>query len=219
MSEKKEEAPAAAETEGEGDAPKKGKKKLIIIIAAVVVLAVVGVLASGVLGGGKEKKDTETEATDEHHEPEESGHGEEKDAHGDDHGKEDGGHEDAEEESGHGGGHGKDGDKGHATLPGQPIYYELPQFLVNLNTTNGRVSFIKMSVTLELKDKKSLAVVEANKPRIVDTFTTYLRELRASDVQGSAGIFRLRDELLARMNATIAGEPVKDILFSEIIVQ
>ncbi len=213
MSEKKEEAPApTAEGEGEGNAPKKGKKKLIIIIAAVVVLAIVGVLASGMLGGGDKKKDDE-------HTEEASEHAEEGAEHAE--AADDGHGEEAEkEESGHGGGHGeKDDKKGHAGGAGQPIYYELPQFLVNLNSTNGRVSFIKMSVTLELKDKKSLDTVEANKPRIVDTFNTYLRELRASDVQGSAGVFRLRDELLARMNATIAGEPVKDVLFSEIIVQ
>ena len=101
----------------------------------------------------------------------------------------------------------------------KPVYYELPQFLANLNSNTSRASFLKMSVTLELKDQAAVATVDANKPRIVDTFNTYLRELHASDVQGSAGTSRLRDELLARLNATIEGEPVKDILFSEIIVQ
>ena len=103
--------------------------------------------------------------------------------------------------------------------PNKPIYYELPQFLVNLNSSTSRVSFLKMSVTLELKDQASVVTVENNKPRIIDTFNTYLRELRASDVQGSAGIYRLRDELMARLNATIEEGLVKDILFSEIIVQ
>lgn len=100
-----------------------------------------------------------------------------------------------------------------------PVYYELPEFLVNLSSTNSRVSFLKMSVTLELRDQAAVAIVEANKPRILDTFNTYLRELRASDVQGSAGIYRLRDELMTRLNATIEEGLVKDILFSEIIVQ
>lgn len=100
-----------------------------------------------------------------------------------------------------------------------PVYYELPEFLVNLSSNTTRVSFLKMSVTLELRDAAAVAVVEANKPRILDTFNTYLRELRASDVQGSAGIYRLRDELMTRLNATIEEGLVKDILFSEIIVQ
>ncbi|MEJ0010242.1 MAG: flagellar basal body-associated FliL family protein [Alphaproteobacteria bacterium] len=102
----------------------------------------------------------------------------------------------------------------------KPVYYELPEFLVNLNTTaGGRASFIKMSVTLELKDQASVAVLDANKPRIIDTFNTYLHELRPEDVQGSAGIYRLRQELMARINGTVQEGLVKDILFSEIIVQ
>lgn len=106
-----------------------------------------------------------------------------------------------------------------AALAAKPVYYELPEFLVNLNSTTSRVSFLKMSVTLELKDAASVAVMDANKPRILDIFNTYLRELRAADVQGSAGIYRLRTELLTRLNSTIEDGTVKDILFGEIIVQ
>ncbi|MFZ4124833.1 MAG: flagellar basal body-associated FliL family protein [Rickettsiales bacterium] len=101
----------------------------------------------------------------------------------------------------------------------KPVYYELPEFLVNLSSSTARVSFLKMSVTLELRDQEAVALVEANKPRIVDTFNTYLREMRPTDLNGSAGIYRLRDELMTRLNKTIEEGLVKDILFSEIIVQ
>ncbi len=101
----------------------------------------------------------------------------------------------------------------------KPVYYELPEFLVNLNSGGSRVSFLKMSVTLELRDAEAVHTMDANKPRIQDTFNTYLRELRPADIQGSAGIYRLRTELLARLNSTIEEGAVKDILFGEIIVQ
>jgi flagellar FliL protein len=114
-------------------------------------------------------------------------------------------------------GHGKSSGHGEATAG--PVYYELPQFLVNLNSTTGRVSFLKMGVTLELRDAEAVAMLDANKPRVVDTFNTFLRELRPADIQGSAGIYRLRDELMKRLNGTIEEGVVKDILFSEIIVQ
>jgi flagellar FliL protein len=100
-----------------------------------------------------------------------------------------------------------------------PVYFELPEFLVNLSSTGTKVSFLKMQVTMELRDQAALPVIEANKPRIVDTFNTYLRELRTSDLSGSAGIYRLREELMARVNKTVEPGVVKDILFSEIIVQ
>lgn len=116
------------------------------------------------------------------------------------------------------------GEHGEASSPEKavantPVYYELPEFLVNLSSNGSRVSFLKMSVTLELRDAAAVPLVEANKPRILDLFNTYLRELRAADVQGSAGIYRLRDELMTRLNGTIEEGIVKDILFSEIIVQ
>ena len=101
----------------------------------------------------------------------------------------------------------------------KPVYYELPEFLVNLNSTTGRVSFLKMSVTLELRDAAAVITMDANKPRVQDIFNTYLRELRPADIQGSAGIYRLRTELLSRINATMEEGLVKDILFGEIIVQ
>ncbi|MFZ4541329.1 MAG: flagellar basal body-associated FliL family protein [Rickettsiales bacterium] len=101
----------------------------------------------------------------------------------------------------------------------KPVYYELPEFLVNLNSTTSKVSFLKMSVTLELRDPAAVLTMDANKPRIMDIFNTYLRELKPVDVQGSAGIYRLRTELMARLNSTTEDGTVKDILFGEIIVQ
>ena len=106
-----------------------------------------------------------------------------------------------------------------AKVAATPVYYELPQFLVNLNSGTGRASFLKMAVTLELRDAAAVALMDANKPRVVDVFNTYLRELRPGDIQGSAGIYHLRGELLARLNSTIEEGVVKDILFGEIIVQ
>ena len=76
-----------------------------------------------------------------------------------------------------------------------------------------------MSVTLELRDAAAVITMDANKPRVQDIFNTYLRELRPADIQGSAGIYRLRTELLSRVNATMEEGLVKDILFGEIIVQ
>ena len=101
----------------------------------------------------------------------------------------------------------------------KPVYYELPEFLVNLTSATNRTSFLKMSVTLELRDKEAVAIIEANSPRIMDMFNTYLREVRPQDLSGSAGIFRLRGELMMRINRTIEEGLVKDILFSEIIIQ
>lgn len=100
----------------------------------------------------------------------------------------------------------------------QPVFYSLPEFLVNLNST-GKTSFVKMEISLELSSSEDVKAVEANLPRIQDSFNTYLRELRASDLSGSAGLYRLKEELLLRLNKNIAPHKVNDILFREILVQ
>jgi flagellar FliL protein len=101
----------------------------------------------------------------------------------------------------------------------KPIFYDLPEFLVNLNTGGQKARFLKMQVSLELADEESLKVVQEFQPRIIDSLNTYLRELRASDLSGSAGLHRLREELLKRINQFIAPARAKNVLFTEIVVQ
>jgi flagellar protein FliL len=111
-----------------------------------------------------------------------------------------------------------DAAKAEKAAPAAPVYYDLPEFLVNLSNNN-RVSFLKMSVTLELRDQEAVKTMDALKPRVMDTFNTYLRELRPSDLAGSAGIYRLREELMLRMNKTVQDGAVKDVLIVEFLVQ
>jgi flagellar FliL protein len=101
----------------------------------------------------------------------------------------------------------------------KPVFYTLPDFLVNLNTSGKTASFLKVSVVIELAHQTDVPLVEAQLPRISDAFTTYLRELRPSDLAGSSGIQRLREELLLRVNRAIAPTKVNDVLFKEIVVQ
>ncbi len=100
----------------------------------------------------------------------------------------------------------------------QPVYYELPEFVVNLNTGGRRVSFLKLRASLELDSPHSVEHIGARLPLIVDHFQIYLRELRPEDLNGSAGTFRLREELLKRVQLTVAPVAVTDVVFGEILV-
>jgi flagellar FliL protein len=101
-----------------------------------------------------------------------------------------------------------------------PVYYDVPEFLVDLNSSDRRKSsFLKMKVSIELASQEDVKLLETYMPRVRDNFITYLRELRASDLSGSAGLYRLREELLLRINQAIAPAKVNNILFKEIIVQ
>jgi len=106
-----------------------------------------------------------------------------------------------------------------ATPDGPAIFYDLEEMLVNLNTGGRKSSFLKIRISLELTKEEDKARIEKVMPRIVDNFQTYLRELRIDDLKGSAGMYRLREELLRRVSAASAPAVVKDVLFKEMLVQ
>ena len=104
-------------------------------------------------------------------------------------------------------------------VPVQATYVQLPDLLVNLRSSGRRSNFIKLKITLELEKALDEPRVKTMQPRIVDNFQTYLRDLRLEDLQGAQGLFRLREELLIRINAAVAPAKVTDILFQEMLVQ
>ncbi len=106
-----------------------------------------------------------------------------------------------------------------AAAAGAAVFYDLPEMLVNINTAGRTRNFLKMRVSLELANETDINRVENVLPRIVDNFQVYLRELRLEDLQGAAGMYRLREELLNRVNAAVRPAQVKDVLFKEMIVQ
>jgi len=110
----------------------------------------------------------------------------------------------------------------HAAAPAAKpaVFVDLPEVLVNLsNTGSDRTQYLKVKVVLELADQQLMQQIQPVMPRIMDTFQTYLRELRPTDLDGSAGLYRLKEELTWRVNTAIAPNKVNAVLFKEIIVQ
>ncbi len=99
------------------------------------------------------------------------------------------------------------------------VFYKMPTMLVNLNSGDGRSNFLKLTVSLELESEADREKIKTMTPRIVDNFQVYLRELRIEDLRGSAGLQRLREELLLRVNNAVEGVQVQDVLFKEMLVQ
>jgi flagellar protein FliL len=108
-----------------------------------------------------------------------------------------------------------------ATAEAKPaVFVDMPDVLVNLSNTGGdRTQYLKVKVVLELADQQLMLQITPVMPRIMDTFQTYLRELRPTDLDGSAGLYRLKEELTRRVNTAIAPNKVNAVLFKEIIVQ
>lgn len=103
--------------------------------------------------------------------------------------------------------------------PKAAVFLDLPDLLVNLNSANRRTNFLKISISLEVESAADVQKLQALMPRIVDSFQVYLRELRLEDLRGSAGMYRLREDLLRRINEAARPVKVNDVLFKELLVQ
>ena len=105
-------------------------------------------------------------------------------------------------------------------LPENITYYEMPELLVNIQTNSSkRKPYLRLAVKFEVHDPEHIQTLDLLKPRIIDSFQVYLRELRVDDLEGSAGSQRLKEELLKRVNAVSAPAKVMDVLFQVFVVQ
>ncbi len=99
-------------------------------------------------------------------------------------------------------------------------FVDMPDVLVNLaNTGSDRTQYLKVKIVLEVPNANEVQQIQPLMPRVMDAFQTYLRELRPTDLDGSAGLYRLKEELTRRVNAAVAPNRVTAVLFKEIVVQ
>ena len=118
-------------------------------------------------------------------------------------------------------GHGEEAHQAEAAKEVKPpTFVEVPEIMVTLAGSPGeRVQYLKAKIVLEVKDEKLAEQVKPTMPRITDLFQTYLRELRSNDLNGSVGMFRMKEELTRRVNVAIAPAQVSAVLFKEVLVQ
>lgn len=102
---------------------------------------------------------------------------------------------------------------------GPPFFFDLPDMLVNLNAITKRPAFLKVKITVEVAEAGDVAAVQHVMPMVLDGVQMYLRELRPEAIAGSAGMYRLRQDLIARIAAPSYPAKVKDVLFKELLVQ
>ena len=97
--------------------------------------------------------------------------------------------------------------------------FNLPPMVINLNNEVDGPAFMKLTVALEVANEEMMLEIQPRMAKVVDAFQVYLRELRTSDLEGSAGVYRLKEELLRRVNVAIYPSRVESVLFKEILVQ
>jgi flagellar FliL protein len=120
------------------------------------------------------------------------------------------------------GGHGKEGEGEKLAGvvkegPDGVVFYTMPDLSSNMQTQDGRPSFLKLKVTFELPSEDTVPTLEENMPRLQDMFLTFMRELRHEDVAGSQGNYTLRTEIQRRVNLVIAPSKVNAVLIEEML--
>jgi flagellar FliL protein len=198
------EAPAPEGEEGgvEGEAPAKKKPPIVLIAAAAGVL---------VLGGGGAAAFFLMKSKPE-------AHGEKAGEHGKEKKKEKKKEEKKEGEHGATGAEGAAGAPVIKEGPDGVVFYTLPDIVVNMQTADGKSTFLKLKLTFELPDEETAEVLTPNLPRLQDMFQTFLRELRPEDLNGSQGTYQLRVELLRRVNLVAAPSKVNAVLIEEMLI-
>jgi flagellar FliL protein len=126
-------------------------------------------------------------------------------------------------DKGHGEG-GKPGEKDEAggmtrEGPDGVTYYTMPDLVVNIQTADGKPTFLKLTLTFEMKDEEVAEMMPAEAPRLKDMFQTFLRELRPEDLNGSQGSFQLRQEIQRRANLVLAPHKIDAVLIEEMLIQ
>ena len=187
---------ADAESEGGEAAPAKKKLPLKMMIIA-------GAAALVVLGGGGTAAFIFLKPKPDAAHAEKAGHEKKKEKK-----KEKGGHGDKKGEAASNITEGPDG----------VVFYTMPDVTVNMQTADGKPTFLKLKLTLELPDEAAVETLDPNMPRLQDMFQTFLRELRPEDLSGSQGSYQLRMEILRRVNLVIAPSKANAVLIEEMLI-
>lgn len=185
--------------DGEGAPAKKKPPLKLLIIAGVGALVVLGGGGAGAFMLLKPKPAAE----------------------GDAHAEADKKAEKGKEEKGKG--KGKEGEAPESPAVIRPgpdgvVFYTMPDIVVNMQTPEGKATFLKLRLTLELPDEEVAGELDPNLPRLQDMFQTFLRELRPEDLSGSQGSYQLRMEILRRVNLVISPAKVNAVLIEEMLI-
>jgi flagellar FliL protein len=98
-------------------------------------------------------------------------------------------------------------------------YVDVPSMVVNLRSSDGRAHLLKLHVMLVAADAGRNAAITAKMPLYLDNLQPFLRELRPEDLNGSAAVFRMKEEMLARANDAMGSGMVRDVLIQDLVQQ
>ncbi|MFS0850795.1 flagellar basal body-associated FliL family protein [Novosphingobium panipatense] len=97
-------------------------------------------------------------------------------------------------------------------------YIEVPPMMVNLRGGGAQSKFVKLRFVIVAAPGKTDAV-KARLPVVLDALQPFLRELRPDDLNGSAAVFRIKEEMMRRSTEALGKGMVRDVLIQDLIQQ
>jgi flagellar protein FliL len=114
-----------------------------------------------------------------------------------------------------GGGEAHDGAAGASSS----TYVDAPAMVVNMRSADGQTHFLKLRFVLVAASTGKVALINQRMPVVVDSLQSFLRELRPEDLNGSAAVFRVKEEMMIRTQDVLGQGSVRDILIQDMVEQ
>lgn len=98
------------------------------------------------------------------------------------------------------------------------VLHSLRPFIVNLVDPSGK-RYLKVTLDLELTGPEVKGEVETRRPQVRDTILILLSSKSFEDINTPEGKLRLRNEIISRVNLYLTAGKVKNVYFTEFVVQ
>lgn len=106
-----------------------------------------------------------------------------------------------------------------APADGSASYIEVPPIIVNLRSGDGQARFLKLRFIIVAADAGRVDSIKDRLPVVLDALQPFLRELRPDDLNGSAALFRIKEEMMARTAQALGAGTVRDVLIQDLVQQ
>ncbi len=96
--------------------------------------------------------------------------------------------------------------------------YKLEPFVVNLNEPKGS-RYLKATIQLEMSAPDLKSELDRRSAQMQDVILALLTSKTFQELQSLEGKFRLREELLSRINALLVNGTIARVYFTEFVIQ
>jgi len=99
-----------------------------------------------------------------------------------------------------------------------PVSMDLDNLTINLADTD-RDRYLRVKITLELRNEEAKAKVSENMVKIKDLLISSISGKKFSEIRTPQGKYELKLDLIYRTNRIVGGKPIKNLYFADFVSQ